>query len=478
MFRALWCLAFLTAASPAAEYFAAPQGTSAGDGSLSAPWDLPTALSGAGPVAAGDTVWITSGDYPLEHSLVSTLTGSPHRPITVRAIPGQAARLDCAPASRRTPGVSCLEIRGSHTWYRGLEIWNSRKRRTATATGSAADPRGTGVHGRSGLGVKLIHLRIHDVGTALFESQPSGLEIYGLVAYHNGWDGPDRSHGPGVYIRNRSTYPPKRIEDSVVFENYRQGLQGFGSIENVFSRFLVAGNVWFNNGVGRDGFHRNLMFGNAGADHVDNIFLRNVTFYSNGAGAGENRLAEAGCRGLTLAENVFAHGPARTALMVGPCREVSAVDNITLGRAQIAGLPLCKAFPENRCFDANRPSGVWVWVRPDRYEPTRALVIILNWDRLPLVQVDLSLFAPPLGSVIEMRSIQNLDGPRAAVIYRGPPIPVLMSGWGVAPMVGRPHYRPPSTLPEFGVFELRVRRRGSSPRRDRPHEPPIPAHRY
>ena len=90
------------------------------------------------------------------------------------------------------------------------------------------------------------------MGTTLFESQPSGIEIAGLIAYNSGWDGPDRSHGPGFYIRNRSDWPTKLIRDNIVFQHYRQALQGYGSFNNVFSNFLVEGNVLFNNGIGAD----------------------------------------------------------------------------------------------------------------------------------------------------------------------------------------------------------------------------------
>ncbi len=457
MLRALLCLAMVScpAAVWGAEFFVTPDGAQSGAGDRGHPWSLAFAFSHPAAATPGDTIWIRGGDYSLEQGLVSRLTGAEGRPILVRVPPGERARLDCAPATRRQSAVSCLEIHGAHVWYWGLEIWNSRLQRTAAEPGAAADPRGTGVHGRSGPGVRLIHLRIHDVGTALFESQPSGLQIYGLIAYHNGWDGPDRSHGPAVYIRNRATSPPKRIEDSVIFENFRQGLQGFGSIQNVFSNFVVEGNVLFNNGVGRDGFHRNLMFGNGSAEHVDNVFRSNITYFSSGAGAGENRFAEAGCRGLALIGNIFAHGPGRNALEVGPCSGLTLRGNVLLGRARVRGEPLCSAFADNRCFGSQRPSGLWAFLRPDRYEAGRALLTILNWDSAPTVAVALDGLSIPLGGSLAIRSVQDLDGRIERVRYQGGPLALSMAGWTPKRPVGLPDYEAPSALPELGVFELR-----------------------
>ncbi len=47
-----------------AGFYVAPTGTSSGDGSLSRPWDLATALAGAGgKVQPGDTIWMRGGTY-------------------------------------------------------------------------------------------------------------------------------------------------------------------------------------------------------------------------------------------------------------------------------------------------------------------------------------------------------------------------------------------------------------------------------
>src|SRR3989449_3683986 len=65
-----------------AGWYAAPGGSSNGDGS-SQPWDLQTALSGGhGKVQPGGTVWLRGGTYTS--AVPSTMTGTAAAPIVVR----------------------------------------------------------------------------------------------------------------------------------------------------------------------------------------------------------------------------------------------------------------------------------------------------------------------------------------------------------------------------------------------------------
>jgi len=358
--------------------------------------------------------------------------------------------------TRNRRGAICLEIYGRHTWYWGLEVFNSSPERRATRPGAAADPRGVGVLGRSGLGVRLINMVIHDVGTALFESQPSGLEIYGLLAYNNGWQGPDRSHGPGLYMRNRAGFPAKTIEDSVVFQNFRQGLQGYGTGPNVFSRFRVEGNAFFNNGIGRDGFHRNLMFGNRSPGHDDNVFRHNVTYYPPGfsSSAGSNRLGAAPetCARLTLENNIFAHGPGRGAVEVEGCSELRLRGNLFHGRAEIDGAEMAASYPENKYPE--QPTGQLARLRVNRYEPRRALLTVLNWSEAPDVEVELCGWSPPEGAMISVRSAQDPFGRELRSWFHGEPLELPMTGWGAARPIGLETQPLPPTYPRFGVFLL------------------------
>ena len=451
----------------ARDFYVAPDGSPRGNGSRRRPWDIATALSHPVRVKAGDTIRLRGGRYAPDDTLVGSLRGEPGRPIVVRQMSHERATLDCIAITANQPGSDCLQIVGEHTWYWGFEIMNSSLTRWTNVTGSQADPRGIGVHSQGGPGTKLINLVIHDVGTTLFESQPSGIELYGTIAYNSGWDAPDRSHGPGFYIRNRSTSPAKLIRDNVLFQHFRQALQGYGSFHNVFSNFLVEGNVLFNNGIGRGGLHRNLMFGNSNSDHRNNAFVENYTYYASGNERGSNMFGQAdgGCAGLTIRGNVFSQGPGRTAAEIHHCDEVTIADNHFYGKTsysngdgtiEVSNDSFRRHFPDNRYFGDGKPepTDTLVVVRANQYEANRANIVVYNWSAECSVQADLSTLRIPFGARYELRNVRDYFGRGLRGVYRGQAITIPMSGWRVQQPLGDFQGELPATEPEFGAFVL------------------------
>jgi len=87
--------------APANDWYAAPNGTPAGNGSIGNPWDLDTALGteACTPPAAiqpGDTLWLLPGTYHASMSggFQSCLTGTAAAPIVVRNYSGGRAAID------------------------------------------------------------------------------------------------------------------------------------------------------------------------------------------------------------------------------------------------------------------------------------------------------------------------------------------------------------------------------------------------
>jgi hypothetical protein len=75
------------------------------------------------------------------------------------------------------------------------------------------------------------------------------------------------------------------------------------------------------------------------------------------------------------------------------------------------------------------PKGVKVFVRPNQYEPGRANVAVMNWDRVGEVSVDLS-GALKQGQPYRIFNVQRLwDAPVASGVYDGKPVavPTLLS---------------------------------------------------
>src|SRR5438132_1714973 len=69
------------------EFYASPGGSASGDGSVTKPWDLQTALSQPTPVTPGSTIWLRAGRYTggaPRGEFLSKLTGTADAPIVVR----------------------------------------------------------------------------------------------------------------------------------------------------------------------------------------------------------------------------------------------------------------------------------------------------------------------------------------------------------------------------------------------------------
>ena len=93
-----------------------------------------------------------------------------------------------------------------------------------------------------------------------------------------------------------------------------------------------------------------------------------------------------------------------------------------------------------------------VFLRPNRYEPGRANLVIYNWSRQATVPVDLSGIVR-VGDRYDVRNVQDFFGaPVLSGTYTGGPVDVPMAGViPVAPLGGSPT-SPPQTGPDFGVF--------------------------
>ena len=112
------------------QWFAAPNASSSGNGTMINPWTLPAALT-ATNILPGDTLFLKGGLYPGP-GFTSTLSGSSDHPITIRSCPNEWAVItDGAlgvletnlPAT--TNGVSDgIAITGLHGWNQTLRMDN------------------------------------------------------------------------------------------------------------------------------------------------------------------------------------------------------------------------------------------------------------------------------------------------------------------------------------------------------------------
>ncbi len=444
-------------AARAAEFFVSPTGTpgeSPEAGTRAHPWDLATALAHPSAVKGGDTIWLRGGTYVGRFE--SALAGSVDAPIVVRQAPGERARIDGGPG----PLEATLTIGGQYTWYWGFEVFSSGGRRTSSEDGSAPGDlnRGScigGAQDRPHPGIRLVNLVLHDGTDAIgfFEAEEDA-EIHGNLIYNNGWDGAtDRGHGNGMYIQNRTG--KKRITDNIVFGQYEQGLQIYGSDAAYLDNIEVIGNSIFENGApSAYGRSRNLLFGGGRIAH-DGRIESNVTYHADSpegsVTTGVSLGYDAGISRFTILNNWFTAGGG-----LFSCDFSGAIDQLTMTGNDfvrgVDGIDL-SAYPNNVYHGDVKPTGSNVFVRENAYEPGRANITVLNWDRLPFVDVDVSGVLAP-GSAFEIRNAQDFFSPPVvAGVFSGGIIRVPLSGLTAASPTGASRAAVP-TGPEFNVFIL------------------------
>ena len=441
---------------PGRSFFAAPTGTPQGDGSERRPWDLATALAGGprtGPkVQPGDTIWLRGGTY--RGAFRSTLTGQAGAPIVVRQFAGERAVIDGAGSTR-----SGLYVTGDYSVFWGFELTNSDSARS-TSRDMQLRPN---VLVNNASHTKFVNLVIHDGGVGFYnEPKPVDVEISGCIIYNNGWQGPDRGHGHGLYLK--AFTGPLVARDNVIFNQYGYGIHAYtnaktGKLMNI----TLEGNVAFNNGTlaVSPSLSSNILVG--GADYAAGDVVRdNVTYYSPKlTGAGSN--VQIGWKTLrngdVIVENNYVVGGS-PALAFGYWAAARVSNNTLIRTSATRGGLIAKrdlgAAGQIWRDNAERPAptATKVIVRPNLYEQGRAHVTVINWGRDRVATVDVSGVLAP-GDRYEVRNVQDLFG--AAVTsgtVSGSQIRVPLGGLDAPPPVGRAKSPAPKTGPAFDVFVI------------------------
>jgi hypothetical protein len=298
-----------------------------GNGSEANAWDLQTALSNKKLVIKpGDTVWVHGGVYwghwdtveanggrivaPLLY--ISYLKGSVHKPIVVKAYPGERAVVTgdsifgenfykkLCPAcvtARLQPPIIAIKVSGKNTWFWGLEFTSNFHLRESYTPGEGAPniKEGTAIYVNDCDSIKLINLHVHDIpglGIAGYTGARN-IEVYGCLSYFNGFSdiSPSgtggngyRKNGSGIYMQNDSTAAKpsiKIIEDNIVFDNFSLGFEIYGSKNAHVNHFRIIDNIVFNNGAPGNSYQKNVLVG-GGMKTYDNRLIGNVLVAGDG----------------------------------------------------------------------------------------------------------------------------------------------------------------------------------------------------
>jgi hypothetical protein len=460
-----------TAAGPGPagrHHFVAPGGSAADSGTRERPWDLATALSGAGDrIAPGDTVWLLGGTY--RGRFRTELRGEAGAPIVFRQLPGTRATID-----------GTLRADGAHLVFWGFEIMQ-------------ADPLADDTYGLQANASysRYVNLVIHDVGTQGVSFWNPGVdsELYGCIVYNNG------SHenlDHGVYVHNEEG--TKRLRDNVFFNNYARGIQVYASRRNPGVRGVrVEGNVAFNNGTIAERSTRVNLLLSAPVPTDDVAGIDNLLYYSGSEGinirvgnytAASNRRLElvgnyaaGGAIGLQM-DHAWDRAVVRGNTFLGsgtvvrtggadlgarydwrdnrygrdPAARAWRHDSVT---GDLAWWRAASGLGARDSAWSGVPAAVHVVVRPNLYEPGRATVVVFNWGDAASVTVEVAGVLAP-GDSFAVRNVQDLFGPPvAAGTYTGAPIAIPMAGVDPPAPIGRATPRAaPRTGPRFDVFIL------------------------
>ena len=412
-------------------YYVAPTGTAGSAGSRTHPWDLATALGGAGGrIQPGDTIWLTGGRY--KGSFRTRLQGAPGRPIVFRQESG---------ATRATIDGT-LFAQGSDLVFWGFEIMQSNP-----LLGTY------GLQAQTNNG-RFINLVIHDAGSmgVSFWTPGENAELYGCVVYNNGTH---ENLDHGVYVHNERGL--KRIVDNVFFNNLAYGIHAYAGPRNQPQRGIaIQGNTAFNNGTISQRYRAKgniLVGGDVPMSGID--VASNYLFYSGTEGVNLQLGYAPIVNGDVTARGNYIWG-GEIGIRLRQWSSAQLDGNTVDGARTLladAAMPLTRA---NLLLDARGPAAPAVFVRPNQYEHGRAFIVVYNFPRRASVKVDVSAVLNP-GESYELRSVQDVLGaPLALGTYTGDSIGIPMSAGAVTPAtpLGRTTAVPPITRPLFDVFLL------------------------
>jgi Bacterial Ig-like domain (group 3) len=447
---------------PIHQFYVATYGTPNGDGSLTNPWDLQTALNQPASVHPGDEIWVRGGTYTHTGNFTSNLTGTANSPIVVREYPGELATLDGV----NSPLTPTLSITGPYSWFWGLDVTDSYTLRIDPVSFSQSAIRSDSVYMKS-VGLKLINMTIHDgcngVGSWSTDLTPSNSEIYGCVIYNNGYQDPNGGVGHGIYAQNQTG--TVTIEDSIILNQFGYGMQIYGSASAYTNNFVLLNNDIVNPGslnTGGSGV-QSILLGDNGNISQDPVLTGNTIYINHDPTSAGQATIElgywgAGVSDATLTGNYFYSNNGGYTLNNNSGQGITFLDstgNSFSGNTGGEHINITYDLSAGNTLIDGKPTANSVFVRPNDFEPGRANIAVFNWQDLPSVSVDVSSAGLAVGQNFQVIDAQNpLGGPVLTGVYTGAPIALPMTLTAVAQPVGNAPKPAQHTGIEYGSFVI------------------------
>jgi len=424
-------------------WFADPNGSSTGAGSIGDPWDLQTAFDGGYPanvVQPGDTVWLRGGTYNDQYT--ATDSGTNGNPITYRSYTGEWAKID----GNVHPGqlgnsINIIAVTGSDLVFRDFEIMDSG---TIRSIPGDCEPycRGDGIN-INGDRISVINMVIHDCGQGVVAQHKVDHVIYGNLLYYNGWFSETwNGVGHNMYLQNNEG-GSQLISDNLSFDCWGLTIQAYGSSGSSFQDCELAGNVcWRENVIigGLSGFSLH------GTRYHDNrTWALGTAFGYNSQDLTDTHFNDNYC--AQMVGNVWY-----------PCYYLPAVPDCDVsGNTFIGGVNDFREgdFPDNTYIsNETPPTSNVVFVRANAYEANRANIAIFNWEDLTSVSVNLDSVVADHTSIV-IRNAQDWFGTAVytGTYHTGTPVSIPMTGLTSGDPVG--FTNPGTTGPAFACFVVR-----------------------
>ena len=379
-----------------------------------------------------------------------------------------------------------IRISGDYTFYRDFEVMSSDPTSRITQTAGSWPPeiqRGSiEVYGDHN---KFINLVVHDLNKGFgFWGSGTGGEIYGSLIYNNGWVGPDRVHGHGIYAQNQ--FDTKRIADNLVFNQFNAGLHAYGSSAAFLQGLTVEGNAMFDNSgwdilIGGGMVSKDIVVdGNytyqSRAPHLTAVDLSlysdslNVTATDNYFANTEIRMLR-GWDDITFTGNTITNGPERVVefrrVPAGVSTSSYNWDNnhyYSSKNLSFVYLSSSRDFDtwksltgldSNSTLETGTPPNA-IFVEPNEYESGRGSVVVYNWQLLNQVVVDLSSVLS-VGDTYEVHHAYDIFGsPVASGQYDGQLVAIPMTTVVAPTPISYDSAPPIAAGPEFGAFLVRT----------------------
>jgi len=478
-------------------HYVSPTGSATGDGTSAQPWDLATALAGAGgKVQPGDTIWLRGGTYVPTAPLVSSVAGAPGAPVVVRRYAAERAVLDAAAFSSDTVRRDFFIVRGNYTVLWGLEFTDSDLNR-----GTASRPN---LLVNDASHTRYVNLTLHDGGIGFFTyPNRSDVVVTGCIVYNNGWSVTGVGNGHGLYVK--SDEGPLVLRDNVLFDQFGFGIHAYtDATDGLLNNITVEGNTSFNNGLlsGSPSGSNVLVGGLAPADGI--VVDSNMTYFSPGVafpnmwlGWSKSQVVNGSLqvrgnyvvggaavfdvhawRSVTASGNTLAPGGEGEVVRLNDSSTTDAAGYSWGGNAYYTD-PADTAWSYHDTtytFAAWRaktglgatdqamatgPAAPAVFVRRNPYEPDRATIAVYNWSHLPSVPASVAGVLQS-GQAYAVWSVQALFGPPlVSGVYSGGTIDLPMTVRPPPVPVGMATSPAPATLPDFDVFLLTRVSRGA-----------------